>query len=307
MFDDKYRTMIGNEKKHYSDLLHQQKDSDKIEKIEPKVSIFDYAYRVYNDYLISKMPHLDFEKFIVQYCNSKSKTIKILSLGSGTGDWEVGLLEKIPNLEFELVDINEELLIKTQKYAEKNNLKLKINIFDVNKISLNSTYDLVIVRSSLHHFIKLEHIFEQINDSLISGGAFLVIGEVIGRNGEKLYPETKEVAQKLFDMLPPKYRLNNYTNKVDTLVPDIDHSVNSFESIRSEDILPLLLKYFEPKEYVCLDAFLSLLLDFRYGPNYDINEPLDKSLAETIAYLDKYYISNSILKPTCLFGIFNKK
>lgn len=142
---------------------------------------------------------------------------------------------------------------------------------------------------------------------MIDGGIFLVIGEVIGRNGEKLFHETREVAQKIFDMLPEKYRLNRYTNKIDSIVPDIDHSENSFESIRSEEILSLLLKYFEPKEYVTFDAFLSLLLDFRYGPNYDLNESLDRSLVESIARLDEYYISNSILKPTCLFGIFNKK
>lgn len=254
------------------------------------------------------MPNWDLTKFVTDYCNSTSQQLRVLSLGSGTGDWEVDLLEKIPNIEFVLVDINDDLLSKTAQYALKKNLKLRVKIADANELSLEkSSYDLVVVRSSLHHFIKLEHIFSQISLALKDGGLFLVMGEVIGQNGEKLFPETRETAQKIFDILPDKYRLNHYTNKIDSILPDIDYSENSFECIRSEEILPLLLEYFEPQEYVVFDAFLTPLLDFRYGPNYDVDNKLDRSLVETIARLDQFYISNSVLKPTCLFGIFKKR
>jgi len=184
-------------------------DFDKIQKIEPKVNAFDYAYALYPDYLTKKMPNWDLTKFVTDYCNSTSQQLRVLSLGSGTGDWEVDLLEKIPNIEFVLVDINDDLLSKTAQHALKKNLKLKVKIADANELSLEkSSYDLVVVRSSLHHFIKLEHIFSQISLALKDGGLFLVIGEVIGRNGEKLFPETRETAQKIFDILPDKYRLN---------------------------------------------------------------------------------------------------
>jgi len=310
MFDEiKYRIMIRNEKKHYSNLLHQQKKSDKIQKIEPKIDAFAHAYKLYNPYLVSKMPHYDTAKYVLELAKSKSETLRVLSLGSGTADWEIGLLEKEPQkLEFEIVDINEELLDGAKNYAEKHQMKLKTIVADINKIQLKeSFYDIVIVQSSLHHFIELEHIFHQINRSLVNGGEFIVIGEVIGRNGERLFLETKEVAQKIFDILPDKFRYNHYTKKIDSEVPDIDHSKNSFESIRSEEVLPLLLQFFKPKEYVTSDAFLSLLLDFRYGPNYNLNDNPDRSLVEMITNLDLYYISNSILKPVCLFGIFCKK
>lgn len=306
--DIKYRLMIHNEKKHYSKLLHnQEKETDKIQKLEPKIDAFAEAYKMYHPFFKQHMNNWDLEKYILDIAKTKSK-IKILSLGSGTGDWEVDLLETEPSkIECELVDINDELLKGVKKYAKNHNLNIVTNSYDVNKIKLEENmYDFVIVRSSLHHFIELEHIFSEINKSLVEGGDLIVMGEVIGRNGEQLYPETKVTAQKIFNMLPEKFRYNTYTKNIDTEIPDIDHSKNAFESIRSEDILPLLLKFFKPKEYVTFDAFLSLLLDFRYGPNYDMSMPLDRSLVETITYLDMYYVSNSILKPTCLFGIFSK-
>jgi len=305
----KYKIRIRNEKLHYSNLLRKQKkNKGEIQKIEPKVDAFYYAYDLYAKYIIDKMKHFDLAKYVLDYANKKSTKTEILSLGSGTGDWEIDLITQAPEkIRFELQDINKELLKDTKIFAEKHDLDLQLNIGDANQISLDKEkYDFIVCRSSLHHFTELEHVFSELNDSLVNGGEFLVMGEVIGRNGEKLYPETREVAQKIFDILPEKFRYNNYTNKIDTIFPDIDHSKDSFESIRSEEIFPLLRKYFKIKDYVAFDAFLSLFLDFRYGPNYDLNSSLDKSLVEMIGNLDIYYISNSILKPTCLFGIFGK-
>jgi len=130
---------------------------------------------------------------------------------------------------------------------------------------------------------------------------------VIGKNGEQIFPETEKMVQQIFSTLPEKFRYNNYTKQIDQKIPDMDFSQDSFESIRSQDIVPLLSKYFITKEHITFDAFLSLLLDFRYGPNYNLENNLDKSLVESITYLDQYYILNSVLKPVCLFGIYGKK
>lgn len=307
--DVKYQIRMHNEKKHYSELLKQQKNSDTIQKIEPNIDAFTYGYKLYYPYLLEKMPHYHYNEYVKQKIEIKNEKINIISLGSGTGDWEVKLLEEFPEkISMELIDINNDLLEISKNYASKHHLDVSTNCADINKIKLeNNKYDLVIVRSSLHHFLELEHIFEQINQSLKDDGNFLVIGEVIGRNGEQIYPETEKLVQQIFSTLPEKFRFNHYTKKTDEKIPEIDFSQDSFESIRSEDIVPLLSQYFQVDEQVSFDAFLSLLLDFRYGPNYDLENKLDKSLIETITYLDQYYISNSILKPVCLFGIYGKK
>lgn len=307
--DVKYKIRVHNEKKHYSELLKKQENSDTIQKIEPNIDAFTYAYKLYHPYLLEKMPRYYYKEFITQKIEKSNGKINIISLGSGTGAWEVQLVQDFPEMiSMELVDINDDLLKISKNYASKNNLDILTTSADINKIKLeNNKYDVVIVQSSLHHFLELEHIFEQINESLKDNGNLLVIGEVIGRNGEQIFPETEQIVQQIFSTLPEKFRFNTYTKKIDDKIPEIDFSKDSFESIRSEDILPLLSQYFQVVEQVSFDAFLSLLLDFRYGPNYDLEQKLDKSLVETITYLDQYYISNSILKPVCLFGIYAKK
>tara|TARA_B110001454_G_C12677381_1_gene416465 strand:+ start:271 stop:1215 length:945 start_codon:yes stop_codon:yes gene_type:complete len=307
--DLKYKIRIHNEKKHYSKLLKQQESSDTIQKIEPNIDAFTYAYKLYHPYLLEKMPRYYYKELVEQKIEESNEKINIISLGSGTGAWEVKLVEDFPEMiSMELVDINDDLLKISKNYASKNNLDISTTFADINKIKLeNNKYDVVIVQSSLHHFLELEHIFEQINESLKDNGNLLVIGEVIGRNGEQIFPETEKIVQQIFSTLPEKFRYNAYTKKIDDKIPEIDFSKDSFESIRSEDIVPLLSQYFQVVEQVSFDAFLSLLLDFRYGPNYDLEQKLDKSLVETITYLDQYYISNSILKPVCLFGIYSKK
>ncbi len=303
-----YNQMIENEKKHYSKLLEQQDKTDKIQAIEPKIDVFKYAYQQFSPHIRNNMGHHDFNQYILDFIKNKNRQIKILSLGSGTADWEIELMSKEPTkISCDVVDINEELLEKAKEHAIKNNLHLNIIIKDINKIILQpQVYDFVVARSSLHHFVELEHIFFEINKALKSDGQLLVIGEVIGRNGLQLYKETEELAQKIFDVIPENLRYNNYTKVIDTKVPNINHAEGAFEAIRSEEIFPLLTKSFRPREFVTIDAFTSLLLDFRYGPNYDITNKLHRAIADFIVQLDLHYVQNKILKPTCLFGIFEE-
>jgi ubiquinone/menaquinone biosynthesis C-methylase UbiE len=305
-----YEKRIENEISHHSNLLKQQRktSSNEVQGIAPKVKAYHYANQVYNPYLREKMPNItNMLPYILNIANKKSDQFCILSLGSGTGDWELQVMMKEPTkIKCELVDINPDLLSGCQAFASKHSLLLEAKICDINRIKLDeSTYDVVLVRSSLHHFMELEHIFTEISKSLVDQGQFLVIGESIGRNALRIYPDTRKIVQKIFDMLPNKFKYNHLTKRTDSSIPaDNDHP-DHFEAIRSEEIMPLLFEYFKPKEYVVYDAFLSLLLDFRYGPNYDLTIQLDKCLVETITYLDMHYISSSILKPTCLFGIFS--
>lgn len=89
--------------------------------------------------------------------------------------------------------------------------------------------------------------------------------------------------------MPEKFCFNHNTNEIDLVFPDIDYAKDSFGAIRSEDIYPLVIKYFKPIEHIAFDAIISYLLDFRYGPNYNINQKLDKAIIECIVNLDKYY------------------
>jgi len=306
---ERYERLVKNELSHYDSLLNQQKSDSPVEQLIPRVDAYLHALSFYNLYVKSKMKNDNIEKYLIDHAKSKENGIVILSLGSGTADWEVSLLEKAGGkIRFDVVEVNKKLVEKAIGYCRSKNLDLYFFGQDVNEISIpKAHYDFIVVKSSLHHFVKLEHIFSEIKKGLAKDGKFVVMQEVIGRNNMKLYPETERIAQKIFDILPSKFRFNHYSKKIDNKIPNpLIDSADSFECIRSEEILPLLLKFFNPLEYVTKNAFLTILLDFRYGPNYDIKNPFDKSLVEIIANLDVYYITNQILKPTTLTGIFGK-
>jgi SAM-dependent methyltransferase len=230
----------------------------------------------------------------------------VLSLGCGTGDWEFAVAREAPGrIEFELVDLNEHLMASARRLAAAEGLPLTTRVGDVNRIEIEPcAWDYVLCRSSLHHFLELERLFGEIRKGLRPGGAFVVIGEWVGRNGLQLYPETERAAQAIFERLPERLRRDNYSGRIDSRVPNVDHSVNSFEAVRSEDIMPLLLRCFEPVGYVLYDAYVSLLLDFRYGPNYNLENPADRALVEEIVRGDREAIESGALRPTAMFGIY---
>ena len=303
---ESYAARICNELAHYSALLASQTTANEAQSVEPRVPAFEFAMQRYSAYVRSKMPHIHLESYVVECAKRSDRPVRILSLGAGTGDWELAIARAISErVEFVLVDLNAELLKGTCSAAQAEGITLEARVEDVNRITIAPRhYDLIVCRSSLHHFVELEHILTQIKQGLSPEGQLRAIGEGIGRNGLMLYPETARVAQAIFSSLPPRLRFNHYTKQIDDVVPNYDHSHGSFEAIRSEDILPLLMSIFTPVEYIVFDAFVSLLLDWQYGPNYDLGQEMDRSLVSLITEMDIQLITHEILRPTALFGIF---
>jgi SAM-dependent methyltransferase len=304
---ESYHARLRNEMEHYGRLLAGQTGADPVQQIEPKVPAFEFAMRRYSDYVKSKMPTSgNLDAHVVERARRSSRPVQLLSLGAGTGDWELKVARTAcPAVEVTLVDVNDDLMRGARAVAADAGIPLCTRVEDVNAIRIEpGHYDVIVCRSSLHHFMELEHVLGQIRGGLALGGEFLVLGEYIGRNGLMLYPETEVAAGRIFSALPPRLRLNHYTKQVDEALPNFDHSQGSFEAVRSQDIMPLLMKDFFPVEFVTFDAFVSLLLDWRYGPNYDLSDSMDQVVVALITDLDILAIANGILRPTALFGIF---
>ena len=302
MQDELYQERVKNEIKHYSSYLKSH--GEEVLRIEPTVSAFGWAMRVYGPDINQKGLG-DYPGRVLARVESQSETA-LASLGCGTGDWELDLVRRSGGrLRTVLYDLNADLLNNVSRETREAGLPLTALEIDVNRIELEpSSLDFVLFRSSLHHFVELEHIFAQVRAALKPGGEVFVLGEVVGRNGLQLYPDTEDYLNRVFRELPTRLRKNQYTGEIDERVPNIDHSVNSFEAVRSQDIFPLLMENFRPVEYAAIDAIISPLLDFRYGPNYDLTREEDRALASIIGETDRLLTQSHVLKPTALHGIF---
>lgn len=115
------------------------------------------------------------DNYIAEYIVSHTKNnkkLKILGLVSGACGLEllhlVPLLnEKNIKLELTCVDINDQALKQADQEAQKKNVKFIVKKQDINNITLRKNeYDVIIAHASLHHFLKLNHITNEINKSL---------------------------------------------------------------------------------------------------------------------------------------------
>lgn len=236
------------------------------------------------------------------------RPLRFLTLCSGAAGIERGLLAEasIP-VEITLFDINEKLMEQAAKALAPFGRVRRI-LGDVNQISaaqFDRDFDVIACVSGLHHVVELERVLQNIARLLTGDGEFWMIGEQIGRNGNRLWPEAAEVANALFSRLPDLLRRNSYTGAVDTTIPDIDFSASSFEGVRSAEIEPLLQAYFEPVQLSRGNCFLWRLFEPTYYANYDLtNETHQRIVLGFVAA--EYNLWNKGGRPTQCFGVYRR-
>lgn len=253
-------------------------------------------------------------QYIIDAINEKirksSDEIRIVSLGSGPGGGEIYLATKlIGNYVIECLDINKQSIELGSKRAKELGLNMKFKQMDINELRLDpSSYDVVYAHASLHHLINLESITHEIKKAMKPDAEFIVY-DGIARNGLRLWPLTKEIANQLFQSLPKQYRYNHSNpneQEPATELPDVDLSTSGFECIRSEELYPILKNEFKTKFEVFGFSFARRFVDNEFGPNYDLKNPFDKAIIDTIVKLDEEYTEKYGLKPETVYLVLTK-
>ena len=278
-------------------------DSQKDKKVTPRVN----AYALSNSLLLKrcKMSPLDFGARFAQKAEKGSLRVLSLCCGAARIEAKFAALTKRP-VYFTLFDLNEKLLYKAKSRLPLN-CTVEIIKGDINQIKYSGDrYDIIICVSALHHVVELEAVCLFISGSLVSDGEFWSIGEYIGRNGNRLWPEAYAIANNFFKELPEKYRINHYGysgKQVDVNLPDLDCSIKSFEGIRSQDITKCLNYHFEEIYALKFNCFLWRLFDQSYMDNYDTEIKEDRDIIESAVDLEfEHFNANGL--PTALFGIY---
>lgn len=251
------------------------------------------------------------ERNVVEQCRRCSpRSARLVSLGAGNGDYELGLAARLAerglaNLELVLLELNGAMLERAVEVAQQLGLsdRVRVEQIDLNTWSASGPADVFLAVHSLHHVVELEHLYDEIAASIDPKGVLLV-NDLIGRNGHMRWPEAAEIVRRIWSTLPERYRYNHYTGQVDAEFADIDCSVEGFEGIRAQDVLPLLLKRFHPELFFGFGNAIDPFVDRGYGHNFDLSDPEDTSLIDAIATLDEAAIDLQILTPTHLVASF---
>jgi SAM-dependent methyltransferase len=271
-------------------------------------NVHQYAHRVLASLI--RTPRPNFPKRIRAVHEREGRSVRILSLCSGAAGIERQILVNAAcPVEITLFDLNENLM-REATAALSSVAQISAVLGDVNAISAEQfgdiAFDIVMFVSGLHHVVEIERVLETVIEVLVPNGEFWIVGEAIGRNGNQLWPEALDAANRIFSRLPERFRRNASTGKVDFTVPEKDFSVNSFEGIRSEEIEPLLLRYFDPLEMYRKNCFLWRLVNPDYFNNYDLNNQEDRYLILSLIAAE-YNLWKSGGRPTESHSVYRRR
>jgi SAM-dependent methyltransferase len=231
----------------------------------------------------------------------------LLSLGSGNCDLEIQLAATL-HATVDCVDLNAAMLDRGRAAAGNAGVSSHLNFIpaDLNSWNATARYDAVIANQSLHHVVNLEGLFEQVKRSLRPGGRFL-ISDMIGRNGHQRWPEALDVVHEFWRKLPPSYRFNQKFGCYEELYQNWDCSVEAFEGVRSQDILPLLLDRFHFCLFLPYGNVIDPFIDRAFGPNFDPLSAWDRSFIDQVQERDEQELASGRLKPTHMIAVLTNE
>lgn len=241
----------------------------------PGEDSFGYTHRLLRELL--PLPEPGFAQRLRDlHARAPGRPIRMLSLCAGEAAVEGALLAEagVP-VDLCLVDVSEDLLERAAARMPPHVTVDRVlgSASDVGPGM--GRFDLINITSGLHHLVELEKVLAAIAAMLAPEGEFWLIGEQVGRNGNRLWPDSRDAANAVFRNWPEAKRRNRHTGVVDSEIPDIDHASGSFEGIRSQDIEAQLARHFLPQVVLLRDAFLWRLVDSAYSGNFDLADPRD--------------------------------
>jgi SAM-dependent methyltransferase len=239
-----------------------------------------------------------------------TELVEILSIGAGNCDAEVRIAQALTkqgflNFKIECLDLNSAMLSRGIELAKANGIENFITIIegDFNEWTPSRDYDAVIANQSLHHVSNLEHLFQSIYNAIKAKNGVLITSDMIGRNGHQRWPEALSIIEEIWEELPEKYKYNHQLKRQENKFINFDCSTESFEGIRSQDVLPLLMKTFRFELFIPFANLTNPFIDRGFGHNFDRNSEFDRNIIDNVHLRDEYEINSGNIKPTQMLAI----
>jgi SAM-dependent methyltransferase len=239
------------------------------------------------------------------------KPTKVLSLGCGFGVIERVLRRSDYCQLIHGVDVAEGAIEGARKAAHDARLDgLTYEVADLNTATLpNETYDAVYVHAALHHVFQLEHLLDQIKQTLKPGGLF-VMYEYIGPSQMQFPKRDLELADAFLKAIPERYRsmprFKDIKKEALRLSLDGMNSSDPSESIRASEIVPLTASRFEVRHFRYVGGTLLLLIFSEISGNFKENDAEIMPLVEALIVLDNFLIDNKVLPSYHVYMVCEK-
>jgi 2-polyprenyl-3-methyl-5-hydroxy-6-metoxy-1,4-benzoquinol methylase len=240
-----------------------------------------------------------------------AKPIKVLSLGCGFGVIERVLRRSDYCQLIHGVDVADGAIEEARKTAQDERLDgLTYEVADLNTAKLpQETYDAVYVHAALHHVFQLEHLLDQIKQTLKPGGLFVVY-EYIGPSQMQFPRRDLELADIFLKLIPERYRKfqRGGGTKKEALRVSLDsmNSSDPSEGIRASEIVPLIASRFEIRHFRYVGGTLLLLVFNEIAANFLENDLEIIPLVDALITLDNFLIDNAVLPSYHVYMVCRK-
>jgi SAM-dependent methyltransferase len=301
---EKYQTALEAEKHLYANCTD-------VHDLPP---IFHYWSNRYLRPKLSALGFADapgmFRKHLDLQCRARTSGLRrFLSLGSGNCDLEIRLATELcesghRDFLIDCIELNPVMLERATLAAHDAGVERYLNftVADLNSWIPSVEYDAAMACHSLHHVVNLEGVFDGVRSALRPRGIFL-IADMIGRNGHQRWPEALDFVNEFWRKLPPSYRFHRILQCYEERFENRDCSVEGFEGIRSQDILPLLIDRFHFQLFAGFANIIDPFVDRAFGPNFDAMSDWDRNFIDEVHRRDQQELDSGRLKPTQMLAV----
>ncbi|MGK7932472.1 MAG: class I SAM-dependent methyltransferase [Microcystaceae cyanobacterium] len=301
----------------YQDRVTQELKNFKDIKVHDLPKIYHYWSNKYLRPILEEHNISHPDDLFVQYMLDSAVSCQVeapifISIGSGNCDTEVRVAKRLKekglqNFCIECLEINPVMLKRGHELATKEGIieHLSFVELDFNQWKANKQYVSVIANQSLHHIQNLEDVFSEVKKSLYQNGSFIT-SDMIGRNGHQRWPEALEIVHQFWKELPDTHKYNHQLQRSEEVYENWDCSSEGFEGIRAQDILPLLVKYFNFQLFIGFSNVIDIFIDRGFGHNFDPTNKWDTEFIDRVHQFDEESIRNGIIKPTHIMAVMKK-
>jgi SAM-dependent methyltransferase len=241
------------------------------------------------------------------------RPFRILSVGCGDGTVELELAESLrsrSDAKFELIgaDLSPVLIDRFKEKVRESGLGKCVypRVQDLNMVSAEEQFDVIMANHSLHHIVDLEGVFAFIDRALLPHGIFATC-DMIGRNGHMRWPETEAVLQVVWPLLSDKQKFHHQLLRHNPdRFEDFDCSGEGFEGIRAQDILYLILTRFKSYKFFGYGGFVDVLADRGFGHGFDAENEEHRAFITAWGRINEMMLDSGMIKPTVMSAYFTK-
>ena len=234
---------------------------------------------------------------------------RFVSLGCGNCDAEVRIAQDLvrrglTDFTFECLDINPAMLERGAALAREAGLEGRVLPLpgDFNHWVPEGQYDGIMANQSLHHVLELEILFDAVRGALKPEAGF-VVSDMIGRNGHQRWPEAAAIVREFWRELPPTYRYNRQLQRQEDDFIDWDCSIEGFEGVRAQDILPLLLERFGFEVFIGFGNVIDPFIDRGFGHHFDVQHAFDRHFIDRVHARDESEMLAGTITPTHMLAV----